>query len=210
MADHDHRAGSPAYKGQTLVVFERLHCGQIQANSQARPALPNIEFTVYRLPSPSMPSGLRIPASLPGGVAQFRGVNILSATWDFLTARAGPRAYQRDSSVRLADQGGRPRGRHQARVRAVWREAYLPLLTGQQDADKIIQDALQYLDGWVYTEAGKIRSTIFPNDGTLPGSLRNHRGRSRRAAPRFRRHRCPESPTTIVVELLEGDGANSI
>lgn len=198
----------PPYKGQTLVVFERLHCGQIQANSQARPALPNIEFTVYRLPSPSMPSGLRIPASLPGGVAQFRGVNILSATWDFLTHARGGLGLtssildQSDWTTKAEDleDGTKPASG------LYGEEAYLsPLLTGQQDADKIIQDALRYLDGWVYTEAGKIRIDYFPNDGTLPGSLPEITEADHVEPPSIQTASLSESPTTIVVELLEGD-----
>lgn len=198
----------PPYKGQTLVVFERLHCGQIQANSQARPALPNIEFTVYRLPSPSMPSGLRIPASLPGGVAQFRGVNLISALWDFLTHPRGGLGLtssildQSDwtAKAEALEDGTKPASG------LYGEEAYLsPLLTGQQDADKIIQDALQYIDGWVYTEAGKIRIDYFPNDGTLPGSLPEITEADHVEPPSIQTASLSESPTTIVVELLEGD-----
>jgi len=198
----------PPYKGQALVVFERLHCGQIQANSQARPALPNIEFTVYRLPSPSMPSGLRLPASLPGGVAQFRGVNLLSATWDFLTHARGGLGLtgtildQSDWTAKAEDleDGTKPASG------LYGEEAYLsPLLTGQQDADKIIQDALQYIDGWVYTEAGKIRIGWFPNDGTVPGSLPEITEADHVEPPSIQTASLSESPTTIAVELLEGD-----
>ncbi len=78
----------PPYLGQVLIVFERLHCGQIQANSQQRPALPNIELSVIRLPSPSMPSGLRLPATV--GSDRWRGINLISGLWDILThPRAG-------------------------------------------------------------------------------------------------------------------------
>ena len=198
----------PPYKGQTLVVFERLHCGQIQANSQAQPALPNIEFTVYRLPSPSMPSGLRFPASLPGGVAQFRGVNLLSAMWDFLTHARGGLGLtstildQSDWTTKAEDleDGTKPASG------LYGEEAYLsPLLTGQQDADKIVQDALQYIDGWVYTEAGKIRINYFPNDGTVPGSLPEITEADHVEPPRIQTASLSESPTTIAVELLEGD-----
>jgi len=198
----------PPYKGQTLVIFERLHCGQVQANSQAQPSLPNIEFTVYRLPSPSMPAGLRFPAALPGGTAQFRGVNIVSGIWDFLThARGGlgltsATLDQADwtSNASNIETGAKPA------AGLYGEEAYLsPLLTGQQDAGKVVQDALEYIDGWTYTEAGKIRMGWFPNDGTIPSPLPEISEADHVEAPSIRTDSLSESPSTIVVELLEGD-----
>lgn len=202
----------PPYPGQVVVVFERLHCGQIQANSQQRPALPNIEFSVARLPSPSVPSGLRLPAAL--GAARWRGINLVSGLWDALThprAGAGLTSAALDEADWVAKAGALESGAKPA-AGLSGEDVYVsPLLSGSSETEKVVNDALSYIDGWLHTVGGRIRVDWYPNDGTAAGTLPEISEHDMVEPPKVRTGSLAEAPTTVVVECLEGDtGPNEL
>jgi hypothetical protein len=196
----------PPYQGQAYVIFERAHCGQIQADSKARPALPNIEFSVQRLVSPSAPSSLRLPQSI--GPAEFRGVNIVGGLWDILTHQRGglgltssflDEDYWSEKAQAL-ENGQKPA------AGLFGSDTYVsPLLTGGSEAEQIITDALSYIDGFIFTSGGKLRLDWYPNDGTIPESLPEITHHDLVEEPQIKTSSLSEAPTTIVVECLDGD-----
>jgi hypothetical protein len=197
----------PPYRGQALVIFQRIHCGQIQANSQSRPPLPNIEFSVIRLVSPSVPSGLRLPASV--GASQFRGVNLISGLWDILTHQRGGLGLGADfldqadwlAKAVALEIGSKP-------AAGLYGDgAYVsPLLTGGTEAEKILTDGLSYIDGMLAMVDGKLRIDWYPNNGTVPSELPELSQHDLVEPPQIKTSSLCESPSVIVVDCVDGDG----
>lgn len=193
----------PPYRGQAYVVLERVHCGQIQAKSQARPALPQIEFSIVRLVSPTVPAGLRLPASL--GANKFLGVNPVSALYDVLTHRRGGLGVTLlDDADWLAKAEGLETGTKKAGG-VYGADTYIaPLHTGSSEAEQVAADYLSYFDGFIYTAGGKLRLDWFPNDGTVPEELPEISHHDQVQVLELRTDALAEAPTQVVVSCLQG------
>ena len=193
----------PPMRGMCYVVFERLHCGQVQADSRAQPAVPNIEFAVSRLPSPTIPASVRFPTSLDS--EWWRGVNPVSALYDILThPRAGlDCAEYLDTAAWAAAAQGIEDGSKRVFGADGLYARLSPLLTGGTDAESTINTFLEYFDGFVTSSNGLIGIDWFPNDGNTPSGLPTITQHDLAKVPEIDLSLLDDVPTSVAVTCLD-------
>lgn len=192
----------PAYRGLPLVVFTTLHTGQVQANSKARPAVPNIQFMCYRIPD-AIPAGIKHPAAIDESLGS--GINPVSALYDFLThPRAG---FGTGAPFHTANWAERATGLQNGTIRAggvFGGDAYIsPVHTGQNKADQIVADYLGYFDGFIYSLEGKVAIGWFPDDGTLPAMMTEITEHDMVEMPKIDSESYADTPSKIAVTCLD-------